>query len=149
MAGGKFSRDKGQRAERAAIALLQPVVNKVFQEMGREPPELARNLMQSRNGGFDVVGLEWMALEIKHHENLNIAQWWAQTKNQAGQGRIPVLMYKQNNVKFRIVMFGYLPAGERRVRCPVDIALDAFLAYFETMVKAQLSHQIAGEALSR
>lgn len=147
--GGKFSRDKGQRAERAAIALLQPVVNKVYAMAGREPPELARNLMQSRNGGFDVAGMEWMALEIKHHETLNVPQWWDQTKHQAGQSRIPILMYKKNNVKFRVVMFGYLPAGDKRVRCPVDITLDAFLAYFEQMVKAQLSHQIAGEALSR
>lgn len=147
--GGKFSRDKGQRAERAAIALLQPVVNKVYAAMGREAPELARNLMQSRNGGFDIAGLDWMALEIKHHETLSVKHWWAQTKIQAGQSRIPILMYKQNNVKFRVVMFGYLPAGAQRVRCPVDIELEAFLVYFEQMVKAQLSHQIAGETLSR
>jgi hypothetical protein len=99
---------------------------------------MARNLMQTRNGGHDIVGLEWLALEVKHHETLNITQWWLQTKKQATNGKTPVLMYKQNNVKWRVMMFGYLGAGSERVRCPVDISLEAFMAFFKARVKHEV-----------
>ena len=79
MSGG-FSREKGKRAEREVVKLLQPVVTKVYQEAGKEIPLLERNLMQSHKGGHDIVGLEWMALEVKHHETLQISQWWEQKK---------------------------------------------------------------------
>lgn len=129
-----FARDKGQRAERAAVALLQPIVDKVY-ALAEVPeadwPKLIRNLQQTQSGGFDIAGLEWLALEIKHQENLNIPGWWRQTLQQAGTTRVPVLMYKRNNVAWRVMMFGYLPARDLSVKCPVDIALPDFLAYFE------------------
>jgi hypothetical protein len=129
-----FARDKGQRAERAAVALLQPIVDKVY-ALVEVPeaswPKLIRNLQQSQSGGFDIAGIEWLALEIKHQESLNISAWWKQTTRQAGTTRVPVLMYKRNNVAWRIMMYGYLPAKELSVKCPVDIALPDFLTYFE------------------
>ena len=137
MSGG-FSREKGKRAEREVVKLLQPVVTKVYQEAGKEVPLLERNLMQSHKGGHDIVGLEWMALEVKHHETLQIPQWWEQTKKQAGKTRVPVLIYKQNRIKWRVLLFGYLPAGQERVRCPCDVSLEAFIAYFE----ARLRHEV-------
>lgn len=138
MSGG-FSREKGKRAEREVVKLLQPVVTKVYQEAGKEVPMLERNLMQSHKGGHDIVGLEWMALEVKHHETLQISQWWEQTKKQAGKTRVPVLIYKQNRIKWRVLMFGYLPAGTERVRCPCDVSLEAFLVYFESRLRHEVS----------
>lgn len=137
MSGG-FSREKGKRAEREVVKLLQPVVNKVYEKVGKEPPQLERNLMQSHKGGHDIVGLEWLALEVKHHETLNVLVWWEQTKKQAGQTRLPVLIYKQNRVKWRVLMFGYLPAGEERVRCPCDVSLEAFLVFFEKRLTSEV-----------
>lgn len=149
--GGSFSRAKGQRAERAVIHLLQPVVNKVCAELGMDAPMLERNLMQSHKGGHDVVGLSWMALEVKHHESLAVEQWWEQTKQQASklqqanerEGRqgevLPVLIYKQNNVKFRVRMFGYVQAGAARVRCPVEVSVDSFVVWFENRLRFELS----------
>ena len=59
-----FARDKGQRAERAAVALLQPIVDKVY-ALAEVPeadwPKLIRNLQQTQSGGFDIAGLEWLA----------------------------------------------------------------------------------------
>ncbi len=136
--GGAMSRNKGQRAEREVCKILQPVVNLVYEKMGKEGPALERNLMQTRNGGYDIAGLEWLALEVKHHETLQLTQWWGQTKSQASGNRIPVLIYRQNRVKWRVMMFGYLPAGDQRVRCPVDITLEAFLVYFKIMLEGQL-----------
>ena len=138
MSSGKFARDKGQRGEREAIAVLQPVVNEVYKAMAKVPPELARNLSQTRNGGFDIEGLEWIALEIKRHETTQLSQWWAQTKSQAGSERVPVLMWRKNGGKWSVRMFGFLDAGGLRVRCPVDISIDAFLVYF----KESLQHRL-------
>lgn len=128
-------RKKGQRAERMIIDLLQPLVNEAYSAAGRQPPLLQRNLMQSDRGGFDIVGLDWLAVEVKHHENLgqyNLDQFWAQTKRQAGPGQLPVLFYRRNNVAWRVQTFGYLMADKKRVKTRVDISLDAFLVFFRT-----------------
>ena len=144
MSTGKFARDKGQRAERAVVGLLQPVVNKVWTESGTRvdaPPQLERNLMQCHKGGHDLVGLDWLALEVKHQETFHINDWWEQTKEQAGKHKIPVLIYKKNNVKWRVMMFGYLEAGSNRVRCPVDITVDAFLVWFENRLRHEFNKE--------
>lgn len=138
MASGSFSRDKGQRAEREVVKMLQPVVTRVYLDAYREVPSLERNLVQSHKGGHDIVGLDWLALEVKHHENPNMNSFWEQCKEQAGATREPVLLYKSNRVKWRVVMFGYVPAGRKRVRCPVDIGLEAFLVWFETRLREEV-----------
>ena len=135
------ARDKGQRAERQAIATLQPVVTKVYLEFGKEPPALERNLMQSMKGGYDLVGLEWLALEIKHQEVLKVDDWWSQAVHQAGESRIPVLMYKQNRVKWRVKLLGLIPAGEKRIKCPCDIDLATFLLWLEYRIRSELTQE--------
>jgi hypothetical protein len=134
----KFGRDKGQRGERLAISVLQPVVTKVYEERGLEVPKLERNLMQTMKGGHDIVGLDWLALEIKFQETLHINAWWSQTLRQAGETRVPVLMYKQSRVKWRVMLVGSLMIGPNgvggRVRAPVDITLEDFLCYFERRI---------------
>ena len=138
MASGRFSRDKGKRAEREVVKLLQPVVTRAFIDAYREAPELERNLMQSNKGGCDIAGLEWLALEVKHHETVKLAEFWQQTKDQATAEQIPVLFYKSNRTKWRVMMFGHLPAHHLRVRCPVDISLDHFLIWFDTKLRCEL-----------
>lgn len=138
--GNSFARDKGQRAERQIIKMLQPIVDKVYLEAGlvNDTPSLERNLMQSNKGGYDIVGLEWLALEVKHQETLQVAQWWEQARRQAGDsGKVPVLIYKKNNVKWRVVMFAKLapPCSEW---AEVDISVDSFLVYFEARVRYQV-----------
>lgn len=130
MAGG-FSREKGKRAEREVVKLLQPVVTEVYRDAGLEVPMLERNLMQSHKGGHDIVGLDWMALEVKHHETLQVSQWWEQAKRQAGDTREPVLIYRQNRVKWRVMVFGQVNAGNELVVCPCEISLESFLEWFE------------------
>lgn len=139
--GKSFAQSKGQRSERAVIKMLQPIVDKVYMEGGipNDTPSLERNLMQSNKGGYDIVGLEWLALEVKHQETLQVAQWWEQARRQAGDsGKVPVLIYKKNNVKWRVVMFAKLapPCSEW---AEVDISVDSFLVYFEARVR----HQVA------
>lgn len=132
---GNMSRNKGQRAEREVCKLLQPVVNQVYGELGRESPELGRNLSQTHKGGYDLIGLDWLALEVKHQEVEQVNTWWEQAKRQAKADQEPVLFYRKNGAKWKIRMFGYLPAGVNKVRCPVDIGLDAFLIYLNVRLK--------------
>lgn len=151
--GGSFSRDKGQRAERQVVQLLQPVVNEVYAKLGcpvDQIPMLQRNTIQAHKGGYDIVGLEWMALEVKHQEKLQVAEWWNQTIRQAKNGAEPVLFYKSNGLRFRVVMYGQVEiqgtmsrkeeGRPRRVRCPVEISTDAFLIYFYERILAELGY---------
>lgn len=134
--GGKSSRSKGQRGEREAIAILQPVIDEMFLAAGTAPPPLKRNLMQSMSGGYDVVGLEWLALEIKRQEKSNIKAWWKQTIEQAQSEQTPVLMYRQNRAKWRVMMPVEIIDG---VTTPVDITIDAFIEYLRKRVSLELS----------
>jgi len=132
-----FAQSKGARAERAAIDLLQPIVDKIYRHAGYKEeliPTLQRNTLQSDKGGFDVVGLNWLALEIKHQETLHLDHWWVQCIEQSKSIREPVLMYKQNRVKWRVRMLGRLPIGDQFTQAVVDISLDHFLEYFESRV---------------
>lgn len=140
-----FSQMKGKRAERAVVQMLQPVVNRVYALVGlpeENTPLLIRNSLQSRAESsvshFDLIGLDWIAIEVKHQETSNINQWWEQTTRQAGTTRVPVLIYKKNNIAFRAMMYGYLPAGDKSVKCPVDITIDHFLQYFENRLILEL-----------
>ena len=76
--GGAMARNKGARGERAVVKILQDIVTEEYSKVGLRPVELQRNLMQAykTNGGegnHDLVGVSWMALEVKHHETLHQA----------------------------------------------------------------------------
>ena len=139
-----FAQNKGQRAERESIKLLQPIVNAVYDSFGLEAPYLQRNTLQSDRGGFDIVGLEWLALEIKHQETLNLKSWWDQCLRQSSKYQEPVLMYKQNNVKWRVRIIVRLPIGEQNVDALVDIDLESFLQWFEHRLGYELSLKAIG-----
>jgi hypothetical protein len=157
-----FAKDKGARAERNVIQLLQPIVDKVYSELGKPVPKLQRNSLQSDGGGFDIVGLDWIALEVKHQEKMKINDWWAQTIRQATDGnitnRLPVLFYKSNGLKWHVMMEGLVeiekdfwsitpPDGlgmklgirGRKVRCPVTISQESFLVFFEHKLRLEAS----------
>lgn len=135
--GGKMSRNKGQRGEREAAALLQPIVNEVYVEAGFAPPLFKRNLMQTREGGYDIVGLDWLALEIKRQETLSISTWWKQTLKQAGEEQTPVLMYRKNHAKWRVMLLLETTVG---LTIPVDITLSDFLEYFSLRIALELKN---------
>lgn len=145
---GTMSRNKGQRAEREVVKLLQPVVIATWNKLGRAgpAPSLERNLMQAHKGGHDLLGLDWIAIEVKYQEQFTIASWWQQTKEQAIKAREqmlvevePVLFYRKNHVEWRVIMFGYLDVrGGGRVRCPVNIGTEAFLVWFKLRLEKEL-----------
>lgn len=136
---GVMSRNKGLRAEREVLNLLQAVVNEEFEHAQVEPPILSRNLVQTREGGYDIVGLDWLALEVKHQETFHVADWWRQTCRQAAEGQEPVLFYRRNKVRWRVMLMGFIAAGSKAVATPVDITLDSFVAYFKIRIQHELN----------
>lgn len=96
--------NKGKEGEREAIKFLQPTINEAYAHFGMEPPQLLRNQMQSAVGGYDIVGLDWIALEIKRCEQLSINAWWKQVTTAAQDGQVPVIMFRQNRKKWRFIM---------------------------------------------
>jgi hypothetical protein len=138
---GNMSRNKGQRGEREVIKLLQPIIDKAYKECGIEAAVLERNLMQSNKGGFDIVGLEWLALEVKFQEAEKLNDWWQQCVTQAsrpvdnGDGtkvwkrvKEPVLIYRKSRAAWNVMMLGNLemPDGGVKLKTPVIVSLETF-----------------------
>lgn len=143
--GGLMSRNKGKRGERDVVDLLQKVVDEEYLRCGRLPIVIRRNLMQSykQREGFDnhdLVGLDWLALEVKRQEKLNVDAWWEQACEQAGVGKTPVLFYRQNNKAWRVVMHGVLLGEQYRVKATVEVDVDTFLCYFAMRLREKLGY---------
>lgn len=147
---GSLSIQKGKRAERAVASILNTILDSIVCRHGLDPVALKRNLSQTQQGGFDLEGLPWIAIEIKHHKTLAIPSWWRQTCQQAGTDELgagivgksvrePVLIWKQHGGKWCIRMIGRLEieAG-RRIRVPVDVSLEHFLIWFEKRAELEL-----------
>lgn len=135
------SRSKGKRGEREIITLIQPIVSSVYLSLDLDPPILERNLMQSARGGFDIEGLDWIAIEVKRQEKFEIAKWWQQTIKQAGDDREPVLIYRKNHVPWRAVMYGILDAKSKDILAPVNVAYDVFEAWFRARLIAEITNE--------
>lgn len=139
-----MSRNKGQRGEREAAALLMKWAAEVvgmLREYGYEVPdvELVRNLNQARvgsDGSYDLVGLDWLALEVKRQEALNVNAWWDQTVRQCGEGQVPLLMYRQNNQRWRFMTKLDVVAG---VTVVVTMDMDNAYVWWRTVVWSYLT----------
>ena len=101
---GRSSKTKGKNGEYEARDLIMRWLAPVYVELGHTPPVLKRNVEQVRGGGFDLVGIDWLALEVKRQETLNLTSWWNQTLRQAGSHQLPVLMYRANRQPWRFRM---------------------------------------------
>jgi hypothetical protein len=140
--GGKSSLQKGKRGEREVVKILQPVVDEMYSMAGLEVPKLQRNTLQSDSGGYDIVGLSWIALEVKLQEQQNLNGWWKQTLTQAGPNQLPVLFYRKNHAKWRVRTWGNLAWGSRYANhILVDISVEDFLNYFRLILKSELSDE--------
>lgn len=148
---GNMSRNKGQRGEREAAALLMGWSKEVVEYLRSEgrtvaDVELVRNLMQTRAGGYDIEGLDWMALEVKRQETLNVSGWWKQTLEQAGldasgKPQVPVLMWRQNGGKWQFKVRQSIVISGIGVPVTLDFVLDAANAanWFKCELLSRLS----------
>jgi len=132
---GKGRLNKGKSGEREVVKLLQPVIDEVYTAKLLEPPRLQRNTLQSDSGGYDIVGLAWLALEVKRCETLNLNAWWKQTERQCGKDQTPVLMYRQSRKPWRCRILA--KSGE--VDVLADISIEDFLIYFKDRLERELA----------
>lgn len=137
---GRASKEKGKRGEREVVRILQPIVDQVYGEFGVRVPLLERNLQQSHRGGFDIAGLEWMALEVKYREEFAVDAWWEQTLAQCGQHQTPILFYRRNKVEWKVRLYGMLQANGVFLHTPVTVDLAIFRQWFRLRLIQELSH---------
>jgi len=150
-------KSKGMGGEYEMIAILQARIDAVCLKYGYRQVRLERNLEQSRarvgNGnGSDIVGLDWMAAEVKRREQEGasiVDVWWAQTKaaamgivrgekggNTMALVREPILFYRKNRLPWEVRMYGALtPYSGCVLKAPVDVSLPNFLVYFDEKVR--------------
>lgn len=142
---GNMSRAKGQRGEREFATTLEKWSQPVLAAIGGDAAVMMRrNLQQSREGGHDLVGLDWLAVEVKRHETLSLPAWWRQTVDQAGRiGGIPFLAYRQNRspwrFRVRITSAHYGPAGGWTQALDVDMAEEAACLWFQGELYCRLN----------
>lgn len=143
--GGLMSRNKGKRAERDVLEIMQTVLDEVYHAHGREAPKLKRNTLQSDSGGDDIHGLDWMAPEVKHQETFQLNSWWDQCLRQAGTTKEPVLFYRRNRVPWavRLRLRAHVADCEMTVTATVDI--DTFIVWFRLKLMERLEGLRYGE----
>lgn len=136
---GKGAKNKGANAEREVAKLFQPILNEEYAKIDKEAPEMKRNLEQTRGGGYDLVGLDWLALEVKRQENLSIPAWWRQTLKQSSEGQTPVLIYRQNNKPWKVIMMGGLRVDKGKwISTRVEVSIDEFKVFLRRKIRYDL-----------
>jgi hypothetical protein len=142
-----FARNKGKRGEHEVILHLQQIVSRACFGVGmREVIQIKRNLNQTREGGCDIIGLDWCAIEVKRHENASgLKGWWRQALKQAeqkGKGVVPILLWRQNNSQWNVVIKVPIRVGDKTSRthvlATVEMDWQTFLVWFEQRVKWEL-----------
>lgn len=114
------SRNKGAAAEREVAKLIEDHLG----------VKVKRNLMQTAEGGHDLIGLDGWAIEVKRYSTATWATkntWWQQAVRQAEDvGAMPVVLYRLDRAEWRaLVMYPgelYQPYDFRGV-ADVDIEL--------------------------
>lgn len=140
---GIKARRKGQNGEREIIRLLQPIVDERYATLSQlAVPDLERNQNQSNKGGYDIIGLDWIALEIKRQEKENLSAWWEQTKKQAKHNQHPVLIYRANNQPWRVMLEVSVYESNQLLVMPAQINLDNFLQWFKIKLTSNLLNNV-------
>lgn len=89
------SRNKGARFERDVAAMLR--------EHGYGDSRRGQQYCGA-NGDADVVGLPGIHIEAKHQEKLYPYDWMEQSKRDAKEGEIPIVIFKKNRQEVLVQM---------------------------------------------
>lgn len=132
---------KGRAGEIEILGTLSNIMVAEYRERGWPIPE--GGLLRRGPTGKDIVGLSWLAPEIKRHEQCNdfhVEMWWAQAKKNAGLNAMPVLFWRPNFSPWHVRMFGRLDlANGGAVKGTVDITLELFCLWFTHELKSRLA----------
>ncbi len=134
--------DKGRAAEREVVNMLQEILDYCWGTVKLEAPRLQRRGLGF--AGQDIIGLEWLAIEVKFHKQPQVETWWKQCVEQAkrinGGMAEAVLAYKTNHKPWRVRMMGRLGADGRRYAV-VDISWDDFGWWFHDKVMKEVDKE--------
>jgi len=113
---------------------------------------IQRNHQQAEVGGADLVGVPFLAVEIKRVKKINWAggldDWWQQAWTQADNiGKEPCLVFRENFGKWFVMIFAKpLITGEEAEGYPMIMRWDNFAAYYSEQVRQHASHaDLVGE----
>lgn len=145
---GRASVEKGKRGEREIVRALQPIVDRIIGEVNEkrereggealETVRLLRNSLQSAVGGHDIIGFDWLSLEVKYQETTFLTNWWHQCLEQTEKHQIAVLLHRKNGARWRCRMNGFLQASNgTKILTPVDISFEAFILWFEHELRSR------------
>ena len=87
------SREKGKRYERHVASLFKA-----------EGYDARRGQQYSGIGGDDVVGVPHIHVECKHQERMQLYDWMSQSKRDAKENEIPIVIHKKNNYNDLVTM---------------------------------------------
>lgn len=121
------SRAKGKSGERELIGELKRVLPELTDA-------LERNLEQTRDGGYDIAGMDGWAPEVKRYSKIlpaDIESFWGQTVTQArNDHRRPVLFMREDRrewrVRVRLIDLQDKWVAEDDLIWTAEISLDAF-----------------------
>lgn len=133
-------RTKGQTGERDVIIMLETTLSNLLAQDGSPVPAkpvFQRNQNQSAVGGSDITNPFGLCIEVKRQEQLSINTWWKQCLQAANEfGGVPILIFKQNRLKWRVIMHTnnfYCDRGYVQVRS--EITIDDFLVWLHHRIK--------------
>ncbi|WLY87245.1 hypothetical protein [Vibrio phage vB_VibM_83AMN] len=140
-------RTKGQTGEREIAKFFNDIYAEVYEELGMTLPEkdiAQRRQNQSAVGGSDLDNTCGYSVEVKRQEKLAINTWWDQCVVSAKEDKnLPVLMYRQNNKKWRVVLYMYnmrLFESEAVTYHRAEISLDDFRIIFKSHALEYIRH---------
>lgn len=121
------SRTKGKAGERELIGELKRVLPELSDA-------LERNLEQTRDGGYDIAGMEGWAPEVKRYAKIlpaDVESFWDQAVTQArNDHRRPVLFMREDRREWRVrVRLSDVQdrwVHEDGVEWTAEVTLDAF-----------------------
>ena len=124
-----MQRRKGARGERELVDLLREYLG----------ADVTRNLMQSREGGADLLGIPGWAIEVKRAARPRLTEWWLQTCSQAATARLkPALCYRLDRQPWRVVVaLRHVATGFESA--PLVLRLETDVEVFAAMVREGIS----------
>ena len=139
------SRAKGAAGEREFCNELADILGETL------VAPLKRNLEQTRIGGYDIVGLDGWAIEIKRYKTLTegeLKEFWQQAVDQAKRvNATPVLAYREDFRSWRVrIPMGFLSGTGLWIE-DVDYTIEMSMVAFATLVREHLHEALQSNEL--
>lgn len=136
---GEGRRQKGHNGEREVVRWLTELAGPVCVTVGSEVPVFERNITQSRDGGYDVKGLEWLAVEVKRVETEFQRKWWLQLMKSKEEAQVPLLLFRRNRRPWRAMVQIPTSIGGRLIQFDAVLEQAQFEAWFRWQLWSRLT----------